>query len=124
MDINNGKINSKKTDTNIVDIISMFKSIPKRKLSEIEKQMIFILIEKSKIEREFSMTILNKGFLIFFAFILVAYFVRLYDIIPELYINALFFLGVLVLIFSMVLYHSVIKKEKSTLNELLESFMK
>ena len=106
------------------DIVDLFRRVPKRKLSEIEKQLICILIEKSKVQRELSMTILNKGFLFFAAFVIVAYLSRETNIIPEFYINLLFILGVLVLVVSMVVYQSAIVKEKKILDKLLDNFLR
>lgn len=106
------------------DLIEKFRTLPNRKLSEIEKQMIFILVEKSKIKRERSMIILNKGFLIFFGFIIIASISQINDIVPQTYINLTFLLGVIVLIVSAVLYHTAISEEEKNLDKLLNSFLK
>ena len=106
------------------DLVDVFRTLPKRKLSEIEKQLIFILIEKSKVQRELSMTILNKGFLFFAAFVVVAYLSRVNNFISEFYINLLFVLGVIVLVVSMIVYQTAVVKEKKILNKLLDSFLK
>ncbi len=105
------------------DIIDKFRTLPNRKISDIEKQMIFILIEKSKVKRERSMIILNKGFLIFFAFIIITALVRLNEIIPQAYLNIVFLLGIVVLIIAVMLYHGVISEEERNLDRLLESFL-
>ena len=118
MDDKKKSVNSKDKD-----MVDLFRTLPKRKLSEIEKQLIFILIEKSKVQRELSMTILNKGFLFFAAFLVIAYLSRTNNFIPEFYINMLFILGVLVLIVSMIVYQSAITKEKKILDKLLDNFL-
>ena len=106
------------------NLIDRFRTLPNRKLSDIEKQMIFILVEKSKIKRERSMIILNKGFLIFFAFIIIAALVKLNDVIPQIYISLLFLFGIVVLTVAVMLYHGVISEEEKNLDELLDSFLK
>ena len=106
------------------DVVDVFRTLPKRKLSEIEKQLIFILIEKSKVQRELSMTILNKGFLFFAAFVIIAYLSKETNLIPEFYINMLFILGVLVLVVSMIVYQTAVVKEKKILDKLLDNFLK
>jgi len=106
------------------EIIDKFRNLPSRKLSEIEKQLIFIMIEKSKVQRERSLAIFNKGFLIFIAFIIIAYLGKSNDIIPASYLSFLFLFAVIVLIVSITLYERTIKAEESNLNALLDSFLK
>jgi len=106
------------------DLVEKFSNLPKRKLSEIEKQLIFILIEKSKIQRERSMAILNKGFMIFFAFIIVAAMSNIFEIINKTYIIYLFLFSITVLIVAAYTYQSAVKKEENTLDALLDSFLK
>jgi len=106
------------------DLIDLFRSLPNRKLSDIEKQMIFILIEKSKIKRERSMMILNKGFLIFFSFLIVAALAKVNEFISQKYINILFLLGIAVLITAVILYYNVVAEEEKSLDRLLDGFLK
>ena len=113
-----------KVETKKEDFTEILRTTPNRKLSEIEKQMIFILIEKSKINRERSMMIINKGFLIFFGFVIIAVLSKQNELIPQLYINFLFILGITVLIVAAVLYQNVITEEEKNLNKLLDSFLR
>jgi len=114
----------KSVNSNNGDLAEIFRALPKRKLSEMEREVILILIEKSKIQREQSMTILNKGFLIFVAFIILAYLSRLTNFLSESYISILFIFGIIILIISMMTYQSAINKEKKILDSLLDSFLK
>ncbi len=106
------------------DIAELVNAIPKRKLSDMEKQLLFILIERSKVQRESSMSIVNKGFMIFFVFLAIVYFGKLNNLVSQAYINILFGLGIGVLIFSIVSYYSVVRREEKILNRLLESYLK
>lgn len=105
-------------------IVDMFQRIPKRRLSEVEKQLIFILIEKSKIQRERSMSLLNKGFMTFIAFLVVIYLSKTGNLISSEYINILFVFGVMVLVIVTLTYLNAISKEEKTLDNLLNSFLK
>ena len=116
--------NKEKTEPKKEELIDRFRTLPNRRLSDIEKQMVFILIEKSKIKRERSMIILNKGFLIFFAFIIIAALVKINEIIPQIYLNIIFLFGIAVLIIAVMLYHGVISEEEKNLDNLLESFLR
>ena len=106
------------------DLISKFKNLPKRKLSEIEKQMIFILIEKSRLQRETTHAILDKGVLVFLTFLVLAYLFKMTQLVPDMYINILFVLGIIVLIAAVVSFETVTSKEDKVLQELLDSFLK
>ena len=104
-------------------IVDIFKSTPKRRITEIEKQIIFILIEKSKIQRERSLSILNKGFMIFAIFIIIGYLSRLYNVLSQFYINIIFIVGLVTLIFSIITYYKVISKEEKILDSILDNFL-
>ena len=101
-----------------------YRLLPKRRLSEVEKQMIFVLIEKAKIQRERSMAILNKGVLAFLAFLIIAYLSRANNLIPQIYINILFLFSVVVLAAAAGTYLSTLSKEEKILDNLLESYLK
>ncbi len=106
------------------EVLDNFQSLPKRKLSEMEKQVIFILIEKAKIERERSMALLNKGFFIFLFFILLAFIQRLNDPGSSIYVYILFIFGMIMFIIIVITYYSSLSNEKKTLDNLLDSFLK
>jgi hypothetical protein len=106
------------------DLINILDKLPQRKLTDLEKQVVFILIEKSKLQRENSMAIVNKGFLLFVGFVIVAYLTSVFDFIPQLYVHLLFIFGVIMLVVSMYTYQSTVAKEEKTLNNLLNSFLR
>ena len=121
--MNLSMFNKEDLKTKKENVIDRFRTLPNRKISDIEKQMVFIIIEKSKIKRERSMIILNKGFLIFFAFIIITALVRLNEVIPQFYLNIVFLFGIGVLVIAVMLYHGVISEEEKNLDKLLESFL-
>ena len=106
------------------DLIERIRTLPKKRLTDIDKQLIFILVERSKIQRERSVTILNKGFLVFFAFIIIAILSRLYEIVDQLFINILFVFGIAVITIAMLAYQTAIKKEEQTLDGIFDYFLK
>jgi hypothetical protein len=105
-------------------IVDRFREHPKRKLSDIEKELLTITIEKSRIQRERSMAIFDKGIMIFFGFLIVAYMNNIHHFLSDMFVNVLFFFAILVLIISIAAYQTVIKKEEKYLDELLEGYMK
>lgn len=100
------------------------RAIPKRKISEAEKQIIMLKIERVRLEREKSMMILNKAVMLFFAFLVVAVVGLLNKIISPHQLNILVLLGVGALIIGVIPYSLSIKKEEkdieATLKELTE----
>ena len=106
------------------DIITRLEVIPKRKLSDIEKQLIFILVERSKVKREKSILIINQIFLVFIAFVVLTYLSKENGFIKELYVNILLIAAIILLILSIVSYQSVINKEEKTLVNLFNLFLK
>ncbi|MDD5086875.1 MAG: hypothetical protein PHV16_03920 [Candidatus Nanoarchaeia archaeon] len=105
-------------------IVDMFQRVPKRRLSEVEKQLIFILIEKSKLQRERSMSLLNKGFMTFIAFLVVAYLSKIGNLVSPVYTNILFVFGIVVLVVVTLTYITTLAREEKILNNLLNSFLK
>jgi Mn2+/Fe2+ NRAMP family transporter len=99
------------------------RAIPKRRLSEAEKQIITLRIEKMRLEREKSVLILGSGIILFFAFIIIAIIGLLNELITRNQLNLLILVGFLALIIGVIPYiRFVIKEEKSmekTLEELI-----
>ncbi len=114
----------KKSEFEKKENVERFFELPKRRLSDVEKQLIFVLIEKNKLQRERSMAILNKGFMAFMIFIVIAYLSRTSNIIPELYVNILFIFSIVVLVVVVITYQTTMSKEEKVLDNLLDSFIK
>ena len=100
------------------------RTIPKRKISEAEKQIIMLKIERVRLEREKSMMILNKAVMLFFAFLVVAVVGLLNNIVTPTQLNILVMVGVSALIIGVIPYSISIRKEEkdieATLKELTE----
>ena len=101
-----------------------FRAIPKRKISEAEKQIIMLKIERVRLEREKSTLILNKAVMLFFAFLAVAVVGLLNHIITPKQLNVLIFLGIASLIIGVVPFSISLGKQEreieKTLKELTE----
>lgn len=106
------------------DLISRFKNVPKRQLSEVEKQMVFIVIERAKLQRERAMALLNKGFFIFVLFLVIAYLSKFSDPSAGRVMDFLFLFAIIVLVVVIFTYESTLAREEKALDSLLESFLK
>ena len=100
-----------------------FRSVPKRKISEAEKQIISLKIEKVRLSREKSMMILNKAILLFFAFLGIAVVGLLNHIITSGQLNILVVLGVVTLIIGVIPYGTSVRKEEKEIEETLEELI-
>jgi hypothetical protein len=103
-----------------IEVHEDFRTIPKRKISEAEKQIIMLKIERIRLQRERSSLILNKGVMLFFAFIAVAVIGLLNNIITAMQLNLLVIFGVAVLIISVIPYGLAASKEEKDLDDTIK----
>jgi hypothetical protein len=96
------------------------RTIPKRKISEAEKQIIMLKIERVRLEREKSMMILNKAVMLFFAFLVVAVVGLINSIVTPVQLNILVMVGVSALIIGVIPYSISIRKEEKDIEETLK----
>jgi len=96
------------------------KKIPKRRLSDIEKQALFLRVELSKLRRERAEMILNKGILLYFSFLVVAVLGLINGYITLFQLNILVLLALSVLIIGMWPYITTTSKEEREIEELIE----
>jgi len=95
--------------------------IPKRKLSEADKQIIMLKLERMRLEREKSLLILGSSIILFLAFITISVIGVLNDIIEKEQLNILIFVALVCLLVGISPYvRFVIKEEKSLKNTLDE----
>ena len=97
-----------------------FRYVPKRKLSEAEKQIIMLRIEKVKLQREKALLILNKSVTLFFAFIGVAVVGLVNKIITAFQLNILVVIGVMALVVGIMPYSMTSRKEEKELEKTID----
>jgi hypothetical protein len=107
----------KKDDENI------FSRLPQRHLSEAEKQYIAVLIEKSQLNRERAKLILDKGLMLFFAFLLFAIIAYENDWISKILFNLVVMASVCVLMLAVTPYLNISKKEEEKLDRVLKELL-
>ncbi|MEK6943674.1 MAG: hypothetical protein AABX00_06435 [Nanoarchaeota archaeon] len=100
-----------------------FRNIPKRKLSEAEKQIIFLKIERVKLQREKSALILNKSVMLFFGFLGVAVIGLINKIITPMQVNILIVSGVLALVVGVLPYSFASRKEEKALEQTIDELI-
>ena len=97
-----------------------FRYIPKRKLSEAEKQIILLKIEKVKLQREKSLVILNKATMLFFAFLAVAVVGLVNKVISTTQLNVLIIIGIAALVVGILPYSSTARSEEKDLEKTID----
>lgn len=94
------------------------------RLTDTEKEVIYLEIEKSKINREKSKLVLNKSLALYIAFMLVGMVGFAFDYIDSLLLNILVITGIVVLIIGTVPYLLLTHKEEKNINDILRRLKK
>ena len=97
--------------------------VPKRKLSEAEKQIITIRIEYMRLQRENSMLVLAGSIVLFLAFMVVSIIGLLNEIISRSQLNLLVLSGLIVLIVGITPYIMFVAKQQKSLEKTLEDLI-
>ena len=100
-----------------------FRYVPKRKLSEAERQIITLKIEKVKLQREKTLVILNKASMLFFAFLAVGVIGLVNKIISIMQLNVMIIIGVAVMIVGMLPYSKIAKNEEKELEKTIDDLI-
>lgn len=94
------------------------------KLTDTEKEIIYLEIEKSKINREKSRLVLDKSLVLYIAFMLVGIVGFAFDYIDSTLLNVLVILAILVLILGTTPYLIITHKEEKKINDILKRLKK
>ncbi len=96
----------------------------KKNDSEIEREIIEIEVEKSRLNREKAMIVLNKSLFIYFAFLFVGIIGFINAYLSKTLLNAIIFVGLVVLVIGTVPYVQTMKREEKKLNDLIDDLKK
>ncbi len=91
------------------------------KLTDVEKQIIDIELEKSRLNREKSILVLNKSLFLYFAFLFVAVIGFVNGYISKSILNLLIVMGLVVLVIGTVPYIQTMKSEEKNLDMIVHS---
>ncbi len=89
------------------------------KLSEKQKELINLELERSRLNREKSVLILNKALFLYFCFLFVGVIGFVNGYITPTYLNILIVLALIALIIGIFPYISVMYKEEKKLDKLI-----
>ncbi len=84
------------------------------------REVIYLEIEKSRINREKSRIVLNKSLSLYVLFMLVGVVGFVFDYIDSMMLNLLIIAGIIVLIMGTIPYLLVTHKEERKINDFLE----
>ncbi|MFH1064217.1 MAG: hypothetical protein V1729_04000 [Candidatus Woesearchaeota archaeon] len=88
------------------------------------KEVIDLEVEKSRLNREKSMLVMNKSLILYFAFMFVAVLGFINGYISRNLLNVLIVMGLCVLIIGTVPYVRTMQSEEKRLNDLLQQLRK
>jgi uncharacterized membrane protein (Fun14 family) len=86
----------------------------------LSKEVIDLEVEKSRLNREKSILVMNKSLILYFAFMFVAVLGFINGYITRTLLNVLIVMGLCVLIIGTVPYVKTMHSEEKRLNELLQ----
>lgn len=89
-------------------------------LSPIEKEIIELELEKSRIDREKSMLVLNKGLFLYFCFLFVAVMGFINGYLSKDLLNILIIMSLCVIIIATLPYIKTMHKEEKRLSALID----
>ena len=89
-----------------------------------EKEIIDLEVEKSRLNREKSMLVMNKGLILYFAFMFIAVIGFINGYLTQTLLNILIVMGLLVLIIGTVPYVKTMHEEEERLNNLIQGLKK
>ena len=93
-------------------------------LTILEKEIIEVEIEKSRLNREKAMLVLNKSLFIYFCFLFVGIIGFINTYVSKTLLNILIFVGLVVLIIGTIPYVQTMKEEEKKLNSIIDSLRK
>jgi len=96
----------------------------RKNLSNIEKEIIDVEVEKSRLNREKAMLVLNKSLFIYFCFLFVAVIGFINAYISKNMLNVLIIVGLLALIIGTIPYVKTMKEEEKKLNGIIAELKK
>lgn len=96
----------------------------KNAFSEIEREILEVEVEKSRLNREKAMIVLNKSLFIYFAFLFVGVIGFINSYLSKTLLNVVIFVGLVVLVIGTIPYVQTMKKEEKKLNTLIDDLRK
>ena len=91
---------------------------------ELEKQVLQIELERSRLSREKGMVILNKSVFLYFSFMFVGVLGFVNDYISSAMLNFIIVMGLVALVVGTVPYIIATHREQKKLSEILKTLMK
>ncbi len=94
------------------------------KLSDVERAIISIELEKSRLDREKSMLVLNKAMFLYFCFLFVGVLGFVNQYLTQKMLNLLVIMGLIVLIVGTLPYIRIMATESKKLDKMIDGLKK
>lgn len=95
--------------------------MPKNKVNN---ELIYLEIEKSRIQREKSKLVLDKSLILYFSFMLIGVIGFVFDYIDSFMLNILIIAAVFILVVGTIPYLLTISKEEKKIKDFIEKLRK
>ena len=100
------------------------RSLPQRKMTDVEKQFIFLETQRLSLKRESTRLILDKGIFLFLTALAIGMFAVINKIITEETLNLVVIIGLASLVISVLPYQSAAKKEEEKIESIINDLLK
>lgn len=96
----------------------------KKKLTDLEIQLLNLEVEKSKVNREKSILVMEKGMFLYFSFLFIAVIGFVNGYVNQTLLNILILMGLVILIIAVIPYISVMHTEEKRINKMIDELKK
>ena len=100
------------------------RSLPQRKMTDVEKQFIFLETQRLSLKRESARLVLDKGIFLFLTALAIGMFAVINKIITAETLNLVIIIGLASLVISVLPYQSAAKKEEEKIESIINSILK
>ena len=94
------------------------------RLSGNEKEVVYLEIEKARIEREKAQSVMNKGFALYFLFMVVGVFGFINEYLDSKMLNIIIIAGIVLMVIGAIPYMVFVSREEKLINSLLKKIKK
>ena len=94
------------------------------KLTDIDKEIIYLQVEKSKLNREKAMIVLNKSLMLYFGFMAVAVLGFAFNYFGAKILNMLVIVSIIILMIGSLPYLIISHQEEKKIDEMIAQLLK
>ena len=100
------------------------RSLPQRKMTDVEKQFIFLETQRLNLKRESARLVLDKGIFLFLTSLAIGMFAVINKILSDHVLNWIVIIGLASLVVSILPYQSAVKNEEQKIESIINNILR